>query len=90
MGYLLVKPTVTDCFRYWALHSYYIFRHTGGACGVPGAGPVSPDDRRALLDTLKTSWLDASGNVLGVLGICREISPSPAARKEVLAANDQF
>ena len=56
---------------------------------MPGAGPVSPDGRRALLDILKTSWLDASGNVLGVLGICREISPSPAAGKEVLAANDQ-
>jgi len=49
-----------------------------------------PDGRRALLDTLKTPWLDASGNVLGVLGICREITPSPAAEKEVLAANDQF
>jgi len=49
-----------------------------------------PDGRRALLDTLKTPWLDASGNVLGVLGICREITPSPVAEKEVLAANDQF
>jgi len=49
-----------------------------------------PDGRRALLDTLKTPWLDASGKVLGVLGICREITPSPAAEKEVLAANDQF
>ena len=49
-----------------------------------------PDGRRALLDTLKTPWLDASGNFLGVLGICREITPSPAAEKEVLAANDPF
>lgn len=51
---------------------------------------VYPDGRRALLDTLKTPWLDESGKVLGVLGICREITPSPAAEKEVLAANDQF
>ena len=51
---------------------------------------VYPDGRRALLDTLKTPWLDESGKVLGVLGISREITPSPAAEKEVLAANDQF
>lgn len=51
---------------------------------------VYPDGRRALLDTLKTPWLDESGKVLGVLGICREITPSPAAEKEVLAANQQF
>jgi len=49
-----------------------------------------PDGRRALLDTLKTPWLNASGKVLGVLGVCREITPSPAAEEEVLAANDQF
>lgn len=51
---------------------------------------VYPDGRRALLDTLKTPWLDESGKLLGVLGICREVTPSPAAEKEVLAANDQF
>ena len=54
-----------------------------------GRRPSIPDGRRALLDTLKSPWLDASGNVLGVLGICRENPPSPAAGKEVLAANDQ-
>lgn len=51
---------------------------------------VYPDGRRALLDTLKTPWLDASGKVVGVLGICREITPSPEAEKAVLAANGQF
>ena len=51
---------------------------------------VYPDGRRALLDTLKTPWLDESGKVLGVLGICREITPSPAAEKDVLAATKQF
>lgn len=51
---------------------------------------VYPEGRRALLDTLKTPWLDENGKVLGVLGICREITPDPAAEKQVLAANDQF
>jgi PAS domain S-box-containing protein len=51
---------------------------------------VYPDGRRALLDTLKTPWVDEQGNVLGVLGICREITPSPAAAGDVLAANDRF
>ena len=51
---------------------------------------VYPDGRRALLDTLKTPWLDESGKVLGVLGICREITPDPTAEKEVLAANARF
>ncbi|NIL97174.1 MAG: PAS domain-containing protein [Planctomycetales bacterium] len=49
-----------------------------------------PDGRHVLLDTLKTPWVDSRGNVLGVLGICREITPNPAAEKEVRAANDQF
>jgi PAS domain S-box-containing protein len=51
---------------------------------------VYPDGRRALLDTLKTPWLDEHGKVLGVLGSCREITPDPAAEKEVLAANARF
>jgi PAS domain S-box-containing protein len=51
---------------------------------------VYPDGRRALLDTLKTPWVDETGKVLGVLGICREITPIPGSEKEVLAANDQF
>lgn len=49
-----------------------------------------PDGNYALIDTLKTPWLDADGNVIGVLGICRDITPDPAVEKEVLAANDQF
>lgn len=51
---------------------------------------VYPDGRRALLDTLKTPWLDESGKVLGVLGICREITPSADAEKAVLTANEEF
>jgi PAS domain S-box-containing protein len=33
-----------------------------------------PDGRRVYVETLKTPWLDKDGKVLGVLGICREIS----------------
>ena len=51
---------------------------------------VYPDGRRALLDTLKTPWVDENGKTLGVLGICREITPDPATIKEVRAANEQF
>ena len=51
---------------------------------------IYPDGRRALLDTLKTPWVDGHGKVLGVLGICREITPDPATEKEVLAVNAQF
>ena len=49
-----------------------------------------PDGRRVLLDTLKTPWVDETGKVLGVLGICREITPSPTVPQDVLAANDRF
>lgn len=51
---------------------------------------VYPDGHRALIDTLKTPWVDESGNLLGVLGICRDITPNPEVEKEVLAVNDQF
>jgi PAS domain S-box-containing protein len=55
-----------------------------------------PDGRHVLLDTLKTPWLDADGKVLGVLGICRDIThrasdtPDPAREAALLEANDQF
>lgn len=52
-----------------------------------------PDGNRALIDTLKTPWLDADGNVIGVLGICRDItgkSADPAVEKALMEANQQF
>jgi PAS domain S-box-containing protein len=33
-----------------------------------------PDGRRALLETVKTSLRDASGTVIGLVGVCREIA----------------
>ena len=41
---------------------------------------VYPDGRRVEVETLKTPWLGKDGKVLGVLGICHEISP-PAPPK---------
>lgn len=55
-----------------------------------------PDGRKVLLDTLKTPWLDAQGNVLGVLGICRDITQregrevDPAGKDALVVANDRF
>lgn len=54
---------------------------------------IYPDGHRALIDTLKTPWLDADGNVIGVLGICRDItgkSADPSAEKALMEANQQF
>ena len=33
-----------------------------------------PDGRRALLETVKTPLRDASGTVIGLVGVCREIA----------------
>jgi PAS domain S-box-containing protein len=58
-----------------------------------------PDGRKLLLDTLKTPWVDAQGNVLGVLGICRDITPREAQegqqtdvslQEAVMVANARF
>lgn len=45
-----------------------------------------PDGRRVLLDTVKTPWLDSEGEVLGVLGICRDITDLRAAHADSLQA----
>lgn len=33
-----------------------------------------PDSREVLLDTIKTPYYDSEGNVLGIIGICRDIT----------------
>ncbi|WP_261828844.1 sensor histidine kinase [Inconstantimicrobium mannanitabidum] len=33
-----------------------------------------PDSREALLDTIKTPYYDSEGNILGIIGICRDIT----------------
>jgi diguanylate cyclase (GGDEF)-like protein/PAS domain S-box-containing protein len=47
-----------------------------------------PDGRRILLDTLKTPYLGSDGNVIGVLGICRDITELKEA-EEALKNNEQ-
>ncbi|MFM8719277.1 MAG: PAS domain-containing protein [Chthoniobacterales bacterium] len=39
-----------------------------------------PDGRKVYVETLKTPWVDKDGNVLGVLGVCHEIT-APAEEK---------
>lgn len=39
-----------------------------------------PDGRKALLETLKTPLHDAVGRVIGLVGVCREISASRISR----------
>ena len=41
---------------------------------------VYPDGRKVYVETLKTPWVDKDGKVLGVLGICHEIT-APAGEK---------
>ena len=41
---------------------------------------VYPDGRKVYVETLKTPWIDQDGKVLGVLGVCHEIT-APAEEK---------
>lgn len=39
-----------------------------------------PDGRQALLETLKSPLRDATGSVMGLVGVCREISGNKSPR----------
>jgi PAS domain S-box-containing protein len=39
-----------------------------------------PDGRQALLETIKAPLRDAAGNVIGLVGVCREISANKTSR----------
>ena len=39
-----------------------------------------PDGRQALLETTKAPLRDAAGNVMGLVGVCREISANKTSR----------
>lgn len=39
-----------------------------------------PDGRQALIETLKSPLRDASGNVIGLVGVCREIPANKIKR----------
>ncbi|WP_052812717.1 PAS domain-containing protein [Desulfonatronum thioautotrophicum] len=43
-----------------------------------------PDGRKVLLDTLKTPYRDADGTVLGIIGICRDITERKQAEDQLI------
>lgn len=48
-----------------------------------------PDGRRVLLDTLKTPFYDNDGNLIGLLGVCRDITEKLEAEQALLAAKEK-
>jgi two-component system, cell cycle sensor histidine kinase and response regulator CckA len=42
-----------------------------------------PDGRKILLETLKTPYRDADGNIIGVIGICRDITQRKLAEEKL-------
>lgn len=51
---------------------------------------IYPDGRRAILQTLKTPYKTASGEVLGLLGIARDITEQRKAEQELHIAGQVF
>jgi PAS domain S-box-containing protein len=47
-----------------------------------------PDGRHALLDTLKSPLLDASGNICGIVGICRDITQQRTLERELVTVTE--
>jgi len=48
-----------------------------------------PDGRKVLLDTLKSPFYDKQGNLIGLLGVCRDITERVAAENELRVAKDK-
>lgn len=49
-----------------------------------------PDGSRVLLETLKTPYYDAEGNLLGLIGISRDITERKRAEESLRRANDEL
>jgi len=47
-----------------------------------------PDGRKVLLDTLKSPFYDKQGNLIGLLGICRDVTDRVAAENELRIAKN--
>lgn len=48
-----------------------------------------PDGRRTVIETLKTPYLDSSGNILGLIGICRDIDQRKKLEQELAQAKQE-
>ncbi|WP_052812719.1 PAS domain S-box protein [Desulfonatronum thioautotrophicum] len=49
-----------------------------------------PDGRKVLLDTLKAPYRDPDGAMLGIIGVCRDITDRKQAEEEIKAINAQL
>lgn len=48
-----------------------------------------PDGRRTVIETLKTPYLDPTGNILGLIGICRDIDQRKCLEQELAQAKHE-
>jgi two-component system sensor histidine kinase/response regulator len=48
-----------------------------------------PDGRKVLLDTLKSPFYDKQGNLIGLLGVCRDVTDRVAAENELRLAKNK-
>ena len=51
---------------------------------------VFPDGRKMTIDTLKTPYRDQNGNVIGILGISRDITDRKRMEEELRASKERF
>ena len=49
-----------------------------------------PDGRKVLLDTMKTPYLDANGDLIGILGIGRDITEKKKSEAEIKLNNEEL
>ncbi|MCX6157799.1 MAG: PAS domain S-box protein [Ignavibacteriae bacterium] len=49
-----------------------------------------PDGRKVLLDTMKTPYLDANGDLIGILGIGRDITEKKKSEAEIKLKNEEL
>ncbi len=49
-----------------------------------------PDGRRVLVETLKTPYIDGKGNLIGVLGISRDITEKKLSQQKMQESEERF
>ncbi|MBF0560181.1 MAG: PAS domain S-box protein [Nitrospirae bacterium] len=84
--YDFVDKELADFFRYYDLKAI--------AAGRPSSNEewvnFADDGHRAVLDTIKTPMFDAEGNLIGVLGIARDITERKRFEKELKESEERF